>query len=115
MIRVNVLKKVFALLVLLLVVYIGILPLFGNLTSDIIATSVIVICVGMGYVTILFQPQWNKAALLIEGVVIMAVGAIFLSFPNNYLFIVIGTIIILIDIAAYRKRLPSFLLDFFYK
>ena len=117
MIKVNILKKIFAVLVLILVIYVGILPLldFQNLNSEIISTSIIIICLGLGYVSILFKPQWNKAILLIEGIVIIATGSIFLGFPYNYIFIIIGAIIVLIAIAAYRKKLPTFILDFFYK
>ncbi|MDL2246369.1 hypothetical protein LJB96_01995 [Methanobrevibacter sp. OttesenSCG-928-K11] len=117
MIKVGVLKKVFTILIVFLVIYAGVYPLVSsqNLNSEIISTSIIVILIGIAYPLILYKPQWNKAVLFIEGLVVCVTGSIFLSIPYNLYFIAIGVIIILISALAYMKKLPSFLLGFFYR
>lgn len=117
MIKSSVLKKIFAVMVFLLVIYVGILPLinYQNINSETISTSLIIICIGLAYIFTLFRPQWNKALLFIEGLIILLTGSLFLEYPYNYFFITIGVFVILIAILAYMKRLPKFFLDFFYR
>jgi predicted membrane protein len=117
MIKVSILKKVFTILIIFLVIYAGVLPLVSgqNLNSEIISTSIIVILIGIAYPLILYRPQWNKSVLFIEGLVVCITGSIFLTNPYNFYFIAIGAIIILISVLAYMKKLPNFLLGFFYR
>ena len=90
------------------------LPFFGYYTLDniSIATSIILILIGVAYPLSLFKPQWNKAILLIEGIIFGVVGLIFL---DNLLFLVFGIAIAILAILAYMKKLPKKLLKFFYK
>ncbi|MCC7553554.1 MAG: hypothetical protein KO202_03540 [Methanobacteriaceae archaeon] len=117
MIKTSFLKKLFSIFILLFVFLVGILPLFNNqsINSEIISTSIIVIAVGLGYLLSLYKPQWNKAVLLIDGIAITISGSLFLSYPYNYTFIIIGVSIIILAILAYMRRLPSFILSFFYR
>jgi len=116
MIKKTFLNKLFSILVLLFVIIWGILPLFSNqITNEIISTSIIVIGIGLGYISILYKPEWNKGVLFLEGLIISVAGSLFLSFPYNYLFIAIGVIVIIVSILAYRRKLPNFLLGFFYR
>ncbi|WP_409199761.1 hypothetical protein [Methanobrevibacter sp. DSM 116169] len=117
MIKQSFLKKIFSIFVLLAVIILGVIPLINSqsINSEIISTSIIIICVGLGYLSILYRPQWNKAVLFFEGLIIVLTGTLFLTNPYNYFFIVIGIVVILISILAYMKKMPSFFLDFFYR
>ena len=92
----------------------AILPFFGYGTLDntSIATSVVLVLIGVAYPLSLFKPQWNKAILLIEGIIFGAVGLIFL---DNLLFLIFGLALSILAILAYMKKLPKGFLKFFYK
>ncbi|MCL2687636.1 MAG: hypothetical protein FWE58_03795 [Methanobrevibacter sp.] len=86
-----------------------------SIDSNSIASSVIFVLIGIAYPLVVFKPQWNKIVLLIEGIVFIAVGLIFLEFPYELFFIIIGIIFTILAILAYLRKLPSGLLRFFYK
>lgn len=95
----------------------GMLPFFGYgaLDNTNIATSVILMLVGIAYPLSLFKPQWNKSLLLLEGIIFAAAGLIFLKPLYNLLFIIIGVALAILAILAYARKLPNSLLKFFYK
>ena len=95
----------------------AILPFFGYGTLDntSIATSVVLILIGVAYPLSLFKPQWNKALLFFEGIIFAAVGLIFLKSFDSLLFLIIGVALAILAILAYSKKLPNGLLKFFYK
>jgi len=97
----------------------GLLPFFNlagmSLNDNSIASSIILFLVGIAYPLIVFNPQWNKAVLLIEGIVFAVVGFVFLEPFYNILFLFIGVILVILAILAYVKKLPNGLLKFFYK
>ncbi|MBZ9569944.1 hypothetical protein KQY27_00025 [Methanobrevibacter sp. TMH8] len=97
----------------------GLLPFFNLdntfLTSNTIASSTILFLIGIAYPLIVFKPQWNKAVLMIEGIVFAAVGLAFLQPLYNLIFLIIGAFFAILAILAYAKKLPSRLLKFFYK
>jgi len=97
----------------------GILPFFNldgmSLNNNSIASSIILFLVGIAYPLIVFNPQWNKAVLLIEGIIFAVVGLVFLEPLYNILFLIIGVIFAILALLAYAKKLPKGLLRFFYK
>ena len=68
-------------------------------TYDIIASSVVLIVVGWTLAMSVFEPSWNKAAILIDGLI----------------FILFGIILLAIAIAAYLGKLPVSFLRLFHK
>ena len=84
-------------------------------TDTTIATSTILILVGIAYPIVVFKPQWNKAMLFIEGLVFIAIGIIFLKQLANPILIILGVLLVIIAILAYLQKLPKGLLKFFYK
>ena len=97
----------------------ALLPFFnlGGMTvnDNTIVSSTILILLGIAYPIVVFMPQWNKAILLIEGVVFASVGFIFLDSPNNFLFLILGGFLVIISILAYIRKLPKGFLKFFYQ
>lgn len=114
--RIKIIKMLGMVLAIMLII-IGILPVVrGNaLTNDTIATSIILILLGIAYLIISFKPEWTKAVFFFEGIVIGVVGYSILAFPYNIGFAIIGLFIIAIAILAYLMKLPQGMLKFFYK
>lgn len=114
--RIKTIKMLGMVLAIMLIV-IGILPIVrGNvLTNDTIATSIILILLGIAYLIISFRPEWTKAVFFFEGIVIGVVGYTILAFPYNICFAIIGLFIIAIAILAYLMKLPQGMLKFFYR
>ncbi len=114
--RIKIIKMLGMVLAIMLII-IGILPVVrGNaLTNDTIATSIILILLGIAYLIISFKPEWTKAVFFFEGIVIGVVGYSILAFPYNIGFAIIGLFIIAIAILAYLMKLPQGMLKFFYR
>ena len=114
--RIKTIKMLGMVLAVMLIV-IGILPIIKRevLTNDSIATSIILILLGIAYLIISFRPQWTKAVFFFEGIVIGVVGYSILAFPYNIGFAIIGLLIIAIAILAYLMKLPQSMLKFFYR
>lgn len=114
--RIKIIKMLGMVLAIMLII-IGILPVVrGNaLTNDTIATSIILILLGIAYLIISFKPEWTKAVFFFEGIVIGVVGYSILAFPYNIGFAIIGLFIIAIAILAYLMKLPQSMLKFFYR
>ena len=116
------LKRVqqFSIIFAIILILWAILPFFNfggmTVTDSSIATSTILILLGIAYPLVIFKPQWNKAMLLIEGLVFIAMGIIFLKpLGNSPFLIILGVLLVIIAILAYLKKLPKGLLKFFYK
>lgn len=93
------------------------LPFLGYSTLDnmSIATSAILILIGVAYPLSIFKPQWNKSLLFFEGIIFAAIGQIFLKPLDSYLFLIIGIALAMLAILAYLRKLPNSLLKFFYR
>lgn len=100
----------------LVLIFWGISPFIveSHITNDILATSIILILIGVGYIISVIKPQFNKAILFFEGIII-AFSGLLLDAPYNFLFYIIGIIVLIIAILAYIQKLPKFLLKFFYR
>lgn len=109
--------KMLGMVLAVMLIVVGILPIVRGdaLTNDTIATSIILILLGIAYLIISFRPGWTKAVFFFEGIVIGVVGYTILAFPYNLGFAVIGLIIIAIAILAYLMKLPQSMLKFFYR
>ncbi len=109
--------KMLGMLLAVVLIIVGILPVIRGevLTNDSIATSIILILLGIAYIIITFKPEWTKAVFFFEGIVIGVVGYTILAFPYNIGFAIIGIIIIAIAVLAYLMKLPKGILKFFYR
>ena len=109
--------KMLGMVLAAVLIIVGILPIIRGdvLTNDSIATSIILILLGVAYLIISFKPEWTKAVFFFEGIVIGVVGYSILAFPYNIGFAIIGLLIIAIAILAYLMKLPQGLLKFFYR
>ena len=109
--------KMLGMVLAVMLIVMGILPIVRGdvLTNDTIATSIILILLGIAYLIISFKPEWTKAVFFFEGIVIGVVGYTILAFPYNIGFAIIGLIIIAIAILAYLMKLPKGMLKFFYR
>ena len=109
-------KKLGIVLAVMLII-LGVLPVIqgGALDNDTIATSIVLILLGIAYIVISLKPEWTKAVFFFEGIVIGVAGYMLLAIPYNWGFLIIGLIIISIAILAYLMKLPPKLLKLFYK
>ena len=109
--------KMLGMVLAAVLIIVGILPIIRGevLTNDSIATSIILILLGIAYLIISFRPEWTKAVFFFEGIVIGVVGYSILAFPYNIGFAIIGLLIIAIAILAYLMKLPQGMLKFFYR
>ncbi len=109
--------KIFGLILAILLIIIGILPFVRGdaLTNDTLATSIILILLGIAYILIANRPEWTKAVFFFEGIVIGVAGYMILAVPYNFGFLIIGLIIVVIAILAYLMKLPAGILKFFYR
>lgn len=109
--------KMLGMLLAVVLIIVGILPVIRGevLTNDSIATSIILILLGIAYIIITFKPEWTKAVFFFEGIVIGVVGYTILAFPYNIGFAIIGIIIIAIAVLAYLMKLPKGIIKFFYR
>lgn len=103
-------------LALMLIVW-GISPFLRHqtITNDVMATSIILILIGIAYFVILFNPSWTKAVFFFEGIVIGVSGYMLLAHPYNLEFAVVGVIIVAIAVLAYLQKLPPNILKWFYR
>ena len=109
--------KMLGMVLAAVLIIVGILPIIRGdvLTNDSIATSIILILLGVAYLIISFKPEWTKAVFFFEGIVIGVVGYMVLASPYNIGFAIIGLFIIVIAILAYLMKLPKGILKFFYR
>ena len=100
----------------IILIILGVYPFFSNtpIVSDVLASSIILILIGVGYIISVFVPKWNKAIIFCEGVIIAIAGSL-LEYPYNYWFYVIGILLIILAALAYTRRLPNAILRFFYR
>lgn len=104
-----------ALAVMLIVL--ALMPIFRHqaLTNDVIATSIILILIGVAYLIIMYNPSWTKAVFFFEGIVIGVAGYMLLEYPYNLELAIVGLIIIAIAVLAYLQKLPPKILKWFYR
>lgn len=116
MITVKQINRMGILLALVLIFW-GVSPFITNtlITNDILATSIILILIGIGYIVTVLKPEWNKAVLFFEGIIVGVSGGFLLASPYNYLFVIIGIVLLVVSILAYIQKLPNSILKFFYR
>ena len=109
--------KLLGVLVALLLIIWAVLPFLRHqpITTDVIATEIILIMIAIAYMIIMFNPSWTKAVFFFEGIVIAVAGYMLLEFPYNLELAVVGIIIIAIAILAYLQKLPPKMLRWFYR
>ena len=109
--------KLLGVLVALLLIIWAVLPFLRHqpITTDVIATAIILIMIAIAYMIIMFNPSWTKAVFFFEGIVIAVAGYMLLEFPYNLELAVVGIIIIAIAILAYLQKLPPKRLRWFYR
>ncbi|WP_295722962.1 hypothetical protein [uncultured Methanobrevibacter sp.] len=107
----------YSILFLFVMISLAISPFYLGepLTNENLATSFLISLVGVAFPLVSFRPEWNKAMLLIEGILFALIGYTFLINPYNYVFLVFGLLLIVISILAYVKKLPPRFLRFFYQ
>ena len=116
MARIKIIQKLGMVLAVVLII-IGLLPIIRKevLTNDSLATSIILVLLGIAYLIITLKPEWTKAVFFFEGIVIGVAGYMILAFPYNIGFAVIGLIIVAIAVLAYTMKLPQGILKYFYR
>lgn len=108
--------KLLGILLAILVIFLGIRSLFTQtITNDSIASAIILVLIGIAYIVIVAKPQWVKAVFFFEGIIIGISGYMLLAIPYNYLFGIIGLVIVVIAILAYLQKLPMSILKYFYR
>ena len=109
--------KLLGVLVALWLIIWAVLPFLRHqpITTDVIATAIILIMIAIAYMIIMFNPSWTKAVFFFEGIVIAVAGYMLLEFPYNLELAVVGIIIIAIAILAYLQKLPPKMLRWFYR
>lgn len=107
----------YSILFLFVMISLAISPFYLGepLTNENIATSFLIALVGVAFPLVSFRPEWNKAMLLIEGILFAVIGYTYLINPYNYVFLVFGILLVAISILAYMKKLPPRFLWFFYQ
>ena len=95
----------------------ALLPLLGfsPVEDTTVATSIVLILIGVAYPLAVLKPQWNKSLLFFEGIIFAAVGLIYLKLLGNPLLLIIGVTLAILAILAYIRKLPNGLLKFFYQ
>ncbi len=116
MVNIKMFKLLGVLVALLLIIW-AVLPFLRHqpITTDVIATAIILIMIAIAYMIIMFNPSWTKAVFFFEGIVIAVAGYMLLEFPYNLELAVVGIIIIAIAILAYLQKLPPKMLRWFYR
>ncbi len=107
----------YSILFLFVMISLAISPFYLGepLTNENLATSFLIALVGVAFPLVSFRPEWNKAMLLIEGILFAVIGYTYLINPYNYVFLVFGILLVAISILAYMKKLPPRFLWFFYQ
>ena len=85
------------------------------ITTEVIATAIILILIAVAYLIILYNPSWTKAVFFFEGIVIGVSGYMLLDYPYSVEFVIVGLIIIIIAVLAYLQKLPPKILKCFYR
>jgi Na+/H+ antiporter NhaD/arsenite permease-like protein len=85
------------------------------ITTEVVATAIILILIAIAYLIILYNPSWTKAVFFFEGIVIGVSGYMLLDYPYSIEFVIVGLIIIIIAVLAYLQKLPPKILKWFYR
>ena len=85
------------------------------ITTEVVATAIILILIAIAYLIILYNPSWTKAVFFFEGIVIGVSGYMLLDYPYSVEFVIVGLIIIIIAVLAYLQKLPTKILKWFYR
>lgn len=85
------------------------------ITTEVVATAIILILIAVAYLIILYNPSWTKAVFFFEGIVIGVSGYMLLDYPYSVEFVIVGLIIIIIAVLAYLQKLPPKILKWFYR
>lgn len=85
------------------------------ITTEVIATAIILILIAVAYLIILYNPSWTKAVFFFEGIGIGVSGYMLLDYPYSVEFVIVGLIIIIIAVLAYLQKLPPKILKWFYR
>ena len=85
------------------------------ITTEVVATAIILILIAIAYLIILYNPSWTKAVFFFEGIVIGVSGYMLLDYPYSVEFVIVGLIIIIIAVLAYLQKLPPKILKWFYR
>ncbi len=108
--------KLLGILLAILVIFLGVRSLFTQeITNDNIASTIILVLIGIAYMIILVKPSWAKAVFFFEGIIIGISGYMLLAIPYNYLLAIVGLVIVVIAILAYLQKLPMSILKYFYR
>lgn len=110
-------NELFAIIFFFVLVSWAIVPFFmsSSFTLSDIGYAIILIVIGLTYMLTAFVPQWNKSAIMSDGVVFILTSLFLFSGLNRYVFFIFGACLILLSVLAYDKRLPPKLLKHFYK
>lgn len=110
-------NELFGIIFFFVLVSWAIVPFFmsSSFTSSDIGFSVILIVIGLTYMLSAFVPQWNKSAILSDGVVFVLTSLVLFSGSDRLIFFIFGAILIFLAFLAYGKRLPPKLLKYFYR
>ena len=116
MANVKMFKLLGVMLALMLIVW-AISPFVTHkpITTEIVATAIILILIAVAYLIILYNPSWTKAVFFFEGIVIGVSGYMLLDYPYSVEFVIVGLIIIIIAVLAYLQKLPPKILKWFYR
>lgn len=116
MANVKMFKLLGVMLALMLIVW-AISPFVTHkpITTEIVATAIILILIAVAYLIILYNPSWTKAVFFFEGIVIGVCGYMLLDYPYSVEFVIVGLIIIIIAVLAYLQKLPPKILKWFYR
>ncbi|KZX10410.1 hypothetical protein [Methanobrevibacter curvatus] len=74
----------------------------NNLT---LPSSSLLFLIGIAYPAITFIPTWQKPIAIVEGIAFILVGSVFLDYPWNILFIVLGFILFVFGAISFLPRL----------
>ena len=109
--------EMFAVIFFFVLVSWAIVPYFMSSSFSFadVGFSIILITIGLTYMLTIFVPQWNKAAIMTDGVVFILASLFLFSGLTRYVFFIFGALLILLAVLAYDRRLPPSVLKYFYR
>lgn len=81
---------------------------------ELIMITILLVVIGVTYALSTFVPAWLKSAVFVDGI-IFVISYLFVSYPLNILFGIVGVILIILAVLAYIGKLPNSLLRVFYQ
>ncbi|MDR3292354.1 MAG: hypothetical protein LBT10_09445 [Methanobrevibacter sp.] len=103
-------QKIFSIFFAIIFISWGLFTLYStnNITNEDLVLNFIIVIVGITYPLVIFKTNLSKIFILIEGILFLCVGILYLQFYPKILFCSIGVLLLIASIFIHYRRKTKF-------